>query len=168
VAARNIRIVANELDQPFAVENISYYFQVPHSTMTEAEFLTRVITEADCYLLLDLTNVVNNAVNNSYDPAEFLDRVPLERVLQVHLAGGYWQDGVLLDTHSHPVPTDVLDLLSVTAPRMPALKAVMIERDQNFPVGNEMLAELHHVRDVLTATMPGAPWRDRFRAMDTH
>jgi uncharacterized protein (UPF0276 family) len=168
VAARNIRIVANELDQPFAVENISYYFRIPQSTLTEAEFLTRVVTEADCYLLLDLTNVVNNAVNNSYDPAEFLDRIPLERVIQVHLAGGYWQDGVLLDTHSHPVPADVLELLAMTAPRMPALKAVMIERDQNFPAGSELLAELHRVREVLATTWPGAAGRERFRAMNPH
>lgn len=156
VAARNIRLVARELEQPFAVENISYYFSSPRSTMTEAEFLTRVVEEADCYILLDLTNVVNNAVNNSYDAEDFLNRIPLERVLQIHLAGGYWQDGVLLDTHSHPVPSDVLELLRRSAPRMPGLKAVMIERDQNFPPGDELLLELDHVRELLRDIWPAA------------
>ena len=115
-----------------------------------------MLEEADCYLLLDLTNLMNNATNNSYDPMEFLDQVPLERVLQIHLAGGYWQDDILLDTHSHPVPTEVLDLLAATAPRMRALRAVMIERDQNFPPGDELLKELDHVRAVLGDSWRGA------------
>jgi uncharacterized protein (UPF0276 family) len=154
IAARNIRLVARELDQPFAVENISYYFPVPWSTMTEAEFLAEVITDAECHLLLDLTNLVNNATNLEYEAAEFLDRIPLERVIQIHLAGGYWHDGVLLDTHSHPVPHQVLELLRSYAPRMPALKAVMIERDQNFPPAEELFAELDRVREVLAPAWP--------------
>ncbi|UZJ32951.1 DUF692 domain-containing protein [Streptomyces endophytica] len=156
IAARNIKSVAREFDQPFAVENISYYFRVPWSTLSEAEFLTEVVDRADCHLLLDLTNVVNNATNLEYTAEEFLDRIPLERVLQIHLAGGYWHNGVLLDTHSHPVPRDVLELLGSYAPRMPALKAVMIERDQNFPPPAELLAELAGVRGVLAPSWPTA------------
>lgn len=156
VAARNIRLVADEFEQPFAVENISYYFETPEAAMTEGEFIARVLEEADCYMLLDLTNLVNNATNNSYEAEQFLNQVPLERVLQIHLAGGYWQDGILLDTHSHPVPADVLDLLAATTPRMPALRAVMIERDQNFPSGDELLAELDQVRAALAGSWPGA------------
>ncbi|MCC9311961.1 DUF692 domain-containing protein [Kitasatospora sp. RB6PN24] len=156
IAARNIRLVAQELEQPFAVENISYYFRVPWSTMSEAEFITEVVTRADCHLLLDLTNVLNNATNLGFDAADFLDRIPLERVLQVHLAGGYWQDGVLLDTHSHPVPAQVLKLLLDFVPRMPALKAVMVERDQNFPPPAELLAELDGIRQALAPAWPPA------------
>ncbi|MFH9355123.1 DUF692 domain-containing protein [Kitasatospora sp. NPDC017646] len=159
IAARNIRLVAQELDRPFAVENISYYFRVPWSTMSEAEFIAEVVTRADCYLLLDLTNVLNNATNLGFDAADFLDRIPLERVLQIHLAGGYWQDGVLLDTHSHPVPAQILELLLDFVPRMPALKAVMIERDQNFPPPAELLAELDGVRQALAPAWPPAPAR---------
>jgi uncharacterized protein (UPF0276 family) len=147
--ARNIRDMADRLDCPFAVENISYYFRVPPYELTEADFLTEVLTEADCALLLDLTNVQNNAVNNGYDPFEFLDRIPLDRVLQIHLAGGFWHKGILLDTHSHPVPDSVFDLLRYAAPRMPSLRAVMIERDQTFPPLEELLGELQHVRSVL-------------------
>jgi uncharacterized protein len=152
--ARNIRDMASRLTCPFAVENISYYFRVPPYELTEAEFLTQVLTEADCPLLLDLTNVQNNAVNNGYDPFEFLDQIPLDRVLQVHLAGGFWHKGILLDTHSHPVPDSVFDLLRYALPRMPSLRAVMIERDQSFPPLDELLAELEHVRSVLAPLWP--------------
>ena len=156
-AARNIRTVAGIVQRPFAVENISYYFRVPGSTMTEAQFITEVIERADCHLLLDLTNLANNAINNHYDPVGFLDQIPLERVLQIHLAGGYWHDGVLLDTHSHPVPADVLELLRLVAGRMPALAGVMIERDQNFPPMAELLGELAAIRAILGDWAPPVP-----------
>jgi uncharacterized protein (UPF0276 family) len=100
-------------------------------------------------MLLDLTNVQNNAVNMNYDPYEFLDAIPLERVVQIHLAGGYYFQSVLLDTHSHPVPGEILELLKYAAPRMPNLKGLIIERDQNFPHIDELLDELGQIREVL-------------------
>lgn len=149
VAVRNTREVMAAFDVPFLLENISYYFRVPPSRLTEAEFINRVIRESGCYLLLDLANVANNAINNHYDPFAFIDQMPLDRVVQVHLAGGYYYRGILLDTHSHPVPADVLELLAYAAPRMPNLKGVLIERDQEFPPIAELLDELDRVRDVI-------------------
>src|ERR1044072_7094374 len=103
VAIRNIKQMVATFDCPFLVENISYYFLIPLSTMTEAEFITRVIRESGGWLLLDLDNVLNNATNNHYDPFEFLDQIPLDRVVQLHLAGGGYRKNVLLDNHSHAV-----------------------------------------------------------------
>ncbi|MCC6166861.1 MAG: DUF692 domain-containing protein [Caldilineaceae bacterium] len=145
----NIRHVASTFTCPFAVENISYYFLVPPTTMTEAEFISRVVDESGCWLLLDLTNVQNNAVNNQLDHLDFLDHIPLDHVIQIHLAGGDTFEGILLDTHSHPVPPDVFDMLQYVAPQMPNLKCVMIERDQEYPPMSELLAELDHVREIL-------------------
>ncbi|EYF00496.1 DUF692 domain-containing protein [Chondromyces apiculatus] len=151
VAIRNTREVMAAFDVPFLLENISYYFRVPPSRLSEAEFIQCVIRESGCYMLLDLANVQNNAINNGYDPFAFLNQMPLDRVVQIHLAGGYYHQGILLDTHSHRVPTDVLDLLAHVAPRLPNLKAVMIERDQEFPPIEELLEELDQVREVLAS-----------------
>jgi len=57
----------------------------------------------DCRLLLDVTNIYNNATNHGYDPLDFLRRIPLDRVSQLHLAGGHYSDGMLQDSHSYPV-----------------------------------------------------------------
>jgi uncharacterized protein (UPF0276 family) len=84
-----------------------------------------------------------------YDPYAFLDSLPLERVVQIHLAGGFYLGSVLLDTHSHSVPVEVFDLLKYVAPRMPNLRGVLIERDQNFPPFDELIDELDQVREVL-------------------
>jgi uncharacterized protein (UPF0276 family) len=152
VAIRNVREAMTAFEVPFLLENISYYFRVPPSRLTEAEFINRVIRESGCYMLLDLANVQNNAINNHYDPFAFVDQMPLERVVQVHLAGGYYHRGILLDTHSHPVPADVLELLAHAAPRLPNLKGVLIERDQEFPPIGELLDELDRVRGVIAST----------------
>jgi uncharacterized protein len=147
LTARNVRAAAGTFDCPFLIENISYYFQVPPCTLTEAEFITAVLEKADCGLLLDLTNVQNNALNNEYDAHEFLDEIPLERVVQVHLAGGRSHQGLLLDTHSDPVPEEVFELLDYTVPRMTELRGISIERDQECSGIEELLPELRRARE---------------------
>lgn len=147
--SRKIKQVAATFDCPFLLENISYYFLVPPSEMSEAEFITNVVHESDCWLLLDLANLLNNATNHQYDPFEFLDRIPLERVVQIHLAGGSYKKNLLLDTHSHPIHAEEFDMLRYAAPRMPMLRGVIIERDQNFPPIEELFAEVDSIRDCL-------------------
>jgi uncharacterized protein (UPF0276 family) len=137
------------LPVPFLLENISVLFRPGPDEMTEQDYIKRVLEESDAFLLLDLTNVFNNATNEGFDAANYLDTLPLERVVQIHLAGGVASTGVLLDTHNAPVPAEVFELLSRAAPRMPALRAVMIERDQNFPPFEELLAELDTTREII-------------------
>jgi uncharacterized protein len=145
----HLKRVQGEFDQPFLIENISYYFVVPPSTMSEAEFLTAVVQKSGCFLLLDLTNLLNNSINHNYDPFEFLDRIPLDRVVQIHLAGSTFTSKLWVDSHSRPVPPDVFELLKYAAPRMSQLKGVNIERDQDFPPIEELFAELDRTREIL-------------------
>lgn len=149
MVVEHVRKVAATFECPFLIENISYYFTVPPTTMTEAQFITRVIRESGCWFLLDLANVLNNATNNGYDPYEFLDQVPLDRVVQIHLAGGAYRNNVLIDTHSHPVHPEAFDMLRYTLPRMPNLKGVLIERDQNYPPIEELVEELDRTREII-------------------
>ncbi|HEX2254684.1 MAG TPA: DUF692 domain-containing protein [Thermoanaerobaculia bacterium] len=148
---RNVETVREVVDCPFLLENISYYFQVPPCSMTEAEFLREVFTRCDCWLLLDLTNVYNNARNNGYDAFDFLDHIPLDRVVQLHLAGGEEEGGILLDTHSRPIHPEVFELLRYSAGRMPRLKGAIIERDQAIPPTPELLDEMDRIREILAA-----------------
>lgn len=147
---RNVETVKEVIDCPFLLENISYYFQVPPATMDEAEFLSEVLARCDCGLLLDLTNVYNNARNNGYDACEFLDRIPLDKVVQLHLAGGEEEGGILLDTHSKPIHPEVFDLLRYSTGRMTRLKGAIIERDQAIPPTPELLAEMDQIRTILS------------------
>ncbi|MBN1204715.1 MAG: DUF692 domain-containing protein [Myxococcaceae bacterium] len=148
VCVRNIRRVQAELAVPFVVENIAYLFETPLDTLPEEEFLRRVVTEADCGLLLDLHNLHANAVNRRYDPYPFLDRLPLERVVQIHIAGGRTMEGLLLDSHSSCSPKEVFELLDYVVPRCP-VRGVNFEMDSDFPPFPRLVEELAHARSIL-------------------
>jgi uncharacterized protein (UPF0276 family) len=133
---------------PLLLENVAYYFRLPDSELTEHEFIAEIVRGADCGLLLDLNNLLANARNHGYDPYAFLDRIPLDRVLQVHLAGGAWRKGVYIDTHADPVEDDEWQLFEYVCRRSP-LKAVLLERDVDVPPLEELFAELDHARAIM-------------------
>lgn len=147
-AVRNIRRVQATLQVPFLVENVAYYFSNPTSTMDEAELIRRVVLEADCGLLLDLHNVFTNAVNFRYDPYRFIDRLPLDRVVQIHIAGGETLEGIRLDTHSGASPEEVWALLEYVVPRC-AVRGINLEMDSGFLAGPRLVEELGRARAIL-------------------
>jgi uncharacterized protein len=145
---RNIRRVQAELGRPFVVENIAWLFDDAQSTLDEADFLRRLVTEADCGLLLDLHNLYCNAVNRKFDPYRYLEKLPLERVVQIHLAGGTTMEGLRLDSHSECSPEEVWRLLESVAPRCP-VRGVNFEMDSNFPPFERLVEELARARAIL-------------------
>ncbi len=147
VISRNVTEACEQIRVPLILENITYTVAMPGSEMTEAEFLTRVLDQSESGLLLDVTNLHTNAVNHGYNVSKFLNQIPLERVVQLHFAGGHWRDGVLVDSHAHPTPSEVWDLLQEVVSRVPA-KGVVLERDENLPPFNEILGELGRARAI--------------------
>ena len=82
----NIRRVRQSIAAPLILENITYTVTFPFSEMDEVTFLREVLEAADCGLLLDVTNLFTNATNHGYDPLTFFERLPLERIVQLHFA----------------------------------------------------------------------------------
>ncbi len=103
VAAR-IGQVQDFLGQRIVIENVSSYLTYRSSEMTEWEFIAALSAQADCELLLDVSNVYVSSVNHGFDARVFLDAIPPSRVRQIHLAGHSNQDGLLIDTHDAAVP----------------------------------------------------------------
>jgi len=128
----NVHAVQDFLGKPLVLENISYLFGIPNATMTQAEFFHRLVDATGCGLLLDVANVNVNAQNHRFDPVEFLDSMPLHAVVQIHMAGGYWSDGIYFDGHSEPVDEATWQLLDVLLERVP-IRISIVERDANFP-----------------------------------
>ncbi len=108
VVERNVRHLRSVIQTPFLLENISYDFVVPGGSMDEATFINETVRRADVGLLLDVTNVFTNAENHAFDPRAFIDRLPLDRVVQLHVAGGHQINGRWVDSHSFPVPGSCL------------------------------------------------------------
>jgi uncharacterized protein (UPF0276 family) len=148
---RNLRQVKAACGgRPFLLENITYYFPVPGSEMTEAEFITRVLEDTDTGLLLDVNNVWVNSVNLGFDPYEFLDSIPLERTVQIHLAGGRYVKDMLVDTHSTAVSQTVWEMLGYVLDRVP-VKAILLEWDADWPEFGVLLKHLDRARTMLHA-----------------
>lgn len=148
ILAENITRVRQVMGAiPLILENITYMVEMSGAEMSEGEFLTRLLERTDCGLLLDITNLYTNAVNHGYNLSEVLDQLPLERVVQLHFAGGFWDHGVLIDSHSHPVPTDVWDLMDEVLARAP-VKGVILERDEDLPPFAELLIELRRAHEI--------------------
>lgn len=152
--ARNVEIVRRRVSAPMLLENVAYLLD-PGGDVDEAEFLRLALERTGCALLLDLTNLHANAVNHDYDPYAWLERVPLERTVQVHVTGGHWRGDVLVDSHSSATPDEVWRLLEHVASRAP-VRAVLLERDERIPPIEALLDELDRARDVLAAATPAA------------
>jgi uncharacterized protein len=150
---RKAQRIQERVGVPFILENITYHVDL-RTELTEAEFIAELCEHCECGLLLDLTNLHTNARNHGYDAAGFLDAIPTERVVQVHLAGGIEAHETLLDSHSSPVPEPVWELFDELLRRAP-LKASLIERDQDFPDDfGELLGEVERARSAMRAAAP--------------
>ncbi|TCO52456.1 hypothetical protein EV192_112188 [Actinocrispum wychmicini] len=149
VLVANVRTVQSGLGVPFALENIAALLEWPDAELTEAQFLTELTDRTGCLLLVDVANLYANARNLGHDPVRLLDGLPLERLAYVHVAGGIETNGVYHDTHAHPVPQDVLDLLAELVSRT-SPPGVLLERDDDYPTDGELAAELAAIRAVLT------------------
>lgn len=145
--AERARIVQDFIGRPFLLENISFYMQMPGHEMHETDFISEILEKADIGLLLDVNNVYVNSINHSFDPCAYLDKLPLERVVQIHVAGHKKIGDYIIDTHGEAVIEPVFEILKYALQRAD-VKAVMLERDQNFPDFAELLAELQQLRAI--------------------
>jgi uncharacterized protein (UPF0276 family) len=148
------------LGLPMLVENISFYAHPARPRMSEADFLCTVLEQADCGLLLDVNNVYVNARNHGYDARAFIEALPLERVVEVHVAGytrlpqGHLAEGMLLDTHGAKVTDPVKELLAFTLERVGPVP-VLLERDNDVPPLDELIAETRELRAIYDRAISG-------------
>jgi len=150
-AARNIAHARRIVGATPVMENIATLIAPPCSSMNEPEWLSAVYAASDAPMLLDLHNLYANATNAGDDPMRWLDRLPLERVETVHIAGGRWIDKPKrwLDDHLHATPRPVFDLLTRLASRVRQPLTVVLERDGAYPPFEELQAELWLARLAL-------------------
>ncbi|WP_411107219.1 DUF692 domain-containing protein [Streptomyces sp. cmx-4-9] len=150
VLCENVRIAQDALPVPLALENIAALISWPGEELTEGQFLTELVERTGVRLLVDVANLHTNRVNRGEDPAAVLDAIPLEALAYVHVAGGVERGGVWHDTHAHPVPAVVLDVLAGLRARVDP-PGVLLERDDAFPPETELADELARIRAVAGA-----------------
>ena len=138
--AQKIREVRDFLEVPIAVENVSSYAEYHVSEMTEWEFLTEVVEDADCGILLDVNNIYVSSQNHTFNPLDYVNNVPHERVAQIHIAGHSKYEKYILDTHDHAVIDPVWQLYA-RAIELVGPTATLLEWDDRIPSFEEVHAE---------------------------
>ena len=137
------------------VENVATLINPPGSDRDEATWVTEIVLGSNCELLLDLHNLYANAVNFKFDPIDFIERIPSQRVATIHLAGGKWigapHSRRLLDDHLHDVPDPVYELLTEVGARVSRPLTVILERDGDFPTIECLLQQLDRARQALAS-----------------
>ena len=129
VAERSANIL-KRYDVPFLLENPAHYFSdlpADPEIGDEYRFLSAFTRKSGCYLLLDLHNLYCNAVNHHFDAHDVIDSLPLDRVIEIHVAGGSWRDGFWMDAHDGRVPEPVWELLEYVLPIAPNVAGVVFE-----------------------------------------
>lgn len=144
--ARQIKALTNK---PFLLENITYYYSMPTSHLKESYFISEIVSRADCGLLLDVNNLYVNSVNHGYDPYEFLNEIPLDRVVEVHLAGCDYMHDMLIDTHASSIKREVLSIFEYVCTKS-KVNGVVIERDDKLGKFSDILKEIETVREILS------------------
>lgn len=149
--AANITALQPQLPAPLILENPPQYFTVPGSTMSMSEFVAAVLERSEADLLLDLTHFLITSLNMGADPIQDLERLPLERVVEVHISGLGRQSGVYWDDHSVLAPPDIFDLLERTLKRARP-KALTFEYNwaPRLPL-QLVLAQMNNARELLAA-----------------
>jgi uncharacterized protein len=119
--------MASNIPVPLAVETGVNYLKPRSYELPDGEFTARVVEIADCGILLDMHNLWTNEINGRQPVLEFMRQIPLDRVWEIHLAGGSEYDGYWLDSHSGEIPVPLVDLLTQIIPNLPNLKAIIFE-----------------------------------------
>ena len=143
--ATRVRALQERTDVPFLLENPTYYMEYDNSSLSEVDFINMVLDRSGCGLLLDVNNVYVNAQNHGYDPRAFIDRLRLDRVGQIHMAGHTPVGDILIDTHGQDVPDPVYDLYAYTLQQTGPV-TTLLERDHDIPSIETLVAENARIR----------------------
>ena len=146
---QRIKEVQDFLERPLVLENVSYYTPVA-AEMTEHQFISAIVNESNCNLLLDINNVYVNSFNHNYDAKEFISNLPLDKVAYIHMAGHEQvEEDLIIDTHGQAIIEKVFELFEWTLPKLKEVP-ILLERDFNFPEMDEIKGELNRLDTIAT------------------
>ena len=143
---KRIKNVQDYLECPIALENPSTYLEFKHSQISEAEFIAIMAQESGCHLLLDINNVYVTCYNHKLDVKAYIDALPLDKVIQIHLAGHNNKGTYIIDTHDNYVDDAVWNLYKYVIQKTNRIPNTMIEWDDKIPDFEVLSAELNKAR----------------------
>lgn len=148
--SENAIALSEACGKPLILENITSHLRM-QGEMDEPEFLNRLCDEAGCGLLLDVTNLYINSKNHGFDPLEWLKQLNPGLIIQLHIVGYSYREGRWHDSHKEAVQDDLLELCQAVLEYAP-VRAIIVERDQDFPKRQELANELSKLKAICNGT----------------
>lgn len=139
--------VAESCGKPLILENITAGLQVG-GCFSETEFLNRLCEDAQCGLLLDVTNLFINGKNHGYDPAAWLHELDPRHIVQLHVVGYSKRGDEYHDHHSAPIQPEIMELVQAAVEYAP-VKGIILERDERLEEVDEIASELRRLAKAL-------------------
>ncbi len=161
----NVRRTIDALPAPLVLENVAAPLRWPGDELHEADFLAELVDRTGARLLLDVANLHANLVNHGGDLDRYLDRLPLDRIAYLHVAGGARVDVMWRDTHGHPLTPPIIDVLARVLART-GPRPLLLERDDHFGTRGELEAELDQLATLHAATAAPPPQPRPVRDID--
>ncbi|MGD8560363.1 MAG: DUF692 domain-containing protein [Gammaproteobacteria bacterium] len=126
--------------RPLLLENITSHIAIP-SPLSETAFINAVCEQADCGLLLDVTNLLVNSRNHGYSPTQWLHEIHPDFIKQLHIVGYSESNGTFFDSHANNIQQDLYQLTREVI-YYSQVDTIIIERDHNFPSTDQLTREL--------------------------
>lgn len=146
VIAGHAREVSDRCGKPMLLENITSHIQL-RGDLSETDFLNGLCERADCGLLLDVTNLFINSRNHGFDPVKWLHEIEPRRIQQLHLVGYSYNGERYADSHAEPIQKELIDLARVVV-RHASVQAIILERDEDFPVADGLELEISKLKSI--------------------
>jgi len=145
--SEKIRQLQDRMGRLFIFENVSSYVEFQQSQMPEWEFVAKVAEQADCGILLDVNNIFVSSFNHDFDPLDYINAIPADRVIQYHVAGHKDKGSFIIDTHDNTIRDEVWELYTTCTQRFSGV-STLLERDDNIPNIDELVNELDIARKI--------------------
>lgn len=155
VFVEHLDMLQNALGRQVLIENLSAYVQFQHNTLSETEFLNELVARTGCGLLLDVNNLYVNQLNHGISAADAIAQINAAAVGEIHLAGHFVGEQVVIDHHGDVVCDAVWDLYQTTVQRTGAV-ATLIEWDNDIPALEVLLGEAEKARAKARDVIRGA------------
>ena len=146
IVADHAREISERCNKPILLENITSHVRLT-GEMSETDFLNKLCERADCGLLLDVTNLFINSRNHGFDPLQWLREIEPFRITQLHIVGYSRAGDRYTDSHSEPIQKELIELARAVVSYAP-VKAIILERDENFPATKELGLEIAKLQDI--------------------
>lgn len=150
------------------LENLAFAFGAK-DVEDQPAFVEDLLAPSDGFLLLDVHNLYCQAVNYGFDPVELMERYPLARVKELHIAGGQLAypksdpEGRAFrrDGHDDVVPDGAFGLVAHALARCEDLEVIILEHTDHALQSDAQLAryreDFHRLRALTDAAGRRAP-----------